>query len=58
MAVTRYYSFGGEILAEETDGVRRDYLTDALGSVTEAGVIDITFRYKPSGVIGRSKRLK
>lgn len=53
MAVTRYYSFGGEILAEETDGVRRDYLTDALGSVTatvtEAGVIENTYRYKPYG---------
>jgi RHS repeat-associated protein len=53
MSVTSYYSFGGEIIGEETGGVRRDYLTDALGSVTatvtEAGVIENTYRYKPYG---------
>lgn len=53
MAVTNYYSFGGEILGEETGGVRRDYLTDALGSVTatvtEAGTVENTYRYKPYG---------
>ena len=53
MAVTNYYSFGGEIIGEETGGVRRDYLTDALGSVTatvtSAGVVENTYRYKPYG---------
>ena len=92
MAVTNYYSFGGQILGEETGGVRRDYLgssahlvktgfepqpldfkcrsestsgrispnmrknhylTDALGSVTAtvtgAGVVENTYRYKPYG---------
>ena len=53
MGVTSYYSFGGEILGEETRGVRRDYLTDALGSVTatvtDAGVVENTYRYKPYG---------
>jgi RHS repeat-associated protein len=53
MGVTSYYSFGGEILGEATGGVRRDYLTDALGSVTGtvtgAGVIENTYRYKPYG---------
>lgn len=53
MGVTSYYSFGGEIIGEETGGVRRDYLTDALGSVTatvtEAGVVENTYRYKPYG---------
>lgn len=53
MGVTSYYSFGGEILGEETGGVRRDYLTDALGSVTAtvtgAGVVENTYRYKPYG---------
>jgi RHS repeat-associated protein len=55
MGVTSYYSFGGEILGEETGGVRRDYLTDALGSVTAtvtgAGVVENTYRYKPYGSI-------
>ena len=53
MGVTSYYSFGGEIIGEETGGVRRDYLTDALGSVTAtvtgAGVVENTYRYKPYG---------
>jgi RHS repeat-associated protein len=53
MGVTSYYSFGGEIIGEETAGVRRDYLTDALGSVTAtvtgAGVVENTYRYKPYG---------
>jgi RHS repeat-associated protein len=53
MGVTSYYSFGGEILGEATGGVRRDYLTDALGSVTGtvtgSGVIENTYRYKPYG---------
>ena len=53
MAVTNYYSFGGEIIGEETGGVRRDYLTDALGSVTatvtSASAVENTYRYKPYG---------
>lgn len=53
MGVTSYYSFGGEIIGEETGGTRRDYLTDALGSVTAtvtgAGAIENTYRYKPYG---------
>lgn len=53
MGVTSYYSFSGEILGEETNGVRRDYLTDALGSVTAtvtgAGAVENTYRYKPYG---------
>jgi hypothetical protein len=35
MAVTNYYSAGGELLGEKTAGGQRlDYLTDALGLVT------------------------
>lgn len=53
MGVTSYYSFGGEIIGEETSGVRRDYLTDALGSVTatvtDAGAVENTYRYKSYG---------
>jgi RHS repeat-associated protein len=53
MPVTSYYSVGGELLGEETAGARRDYLTDALGSVTAlvdstAAVLN-TYRYKPYG---------
>ena len=34
MAVTNYYSVNGQIIGEATNGVRTDYLMDALGSVT------------------------
>ena len=53
MAVTNYYTVNGSIIGESTNGVRTDYLTDALGSVTgtvnsSAQVIN-TYRYKPFG---------
>ena len=53
MPVTNYYSVEGEIIGEATGGVRTDYLTDALGSVTgtvdqTASVVN-TYRYKPYG---------
>ena len=34
MAVTNYYSVNGQIIGEAANGVRTDYLMDALGSVT------------------------
>jgi hypothetical protein len=53
MSVINYYSIGGEIIGEEVGGSRRDYLTDALGSVTAtvtgSGVVENTYRYKPYG---------
>lgn len=53
MAVTNYYSLDDGMIGEETGGTRRDYLTDALGSVTatvtSAGAIENTYRYKPYG---------
>ena len=53
MPVTNYYSVEGEIIGEASGGVRTDYLTDALGSVTgtvnqSASVVN-TYRYKPYG---------
>jgi len=53
MPVTNYLTVNGEIIGETTGGVRTDYLTDALGSVTatvdqSASVVN-TYRYKPSG---------
>jgi RHS repeat-associated protein len=54
MAVTNYYSAGGELLGEKTvGGSRIDYLTDALGSVTatvdQTGSVVNRYRYKPYG---------
>jgi hypothetical protein len=54
MGVTTYYSVGGEIFGERTGAVRRDYLRDALGSVTATKVttepvVENTYRYKPYG---------
>ena len=50
---TSYYTLNGEILGESTGGVRLDYLTDALGSVTatldQATAATHRLRYKPSG---------
>ena len=50
---TSYYTVDGEIVGESSGGVRLDYLTDALGSVTakvnQAGVVASTARYKPYG---------
>ncbi len=34
MAVTNYYTVNGSIIGESTNGVRIDYMMDALGSVT------------------------
>jgi len=53
MPVTNYLTVKGEIIGEATGGVRTDYLTDALGSVTatvdqSASVVN-TYRYKPYG---------
>jgi RHS repeat-associated protein len=53
MAVTNYHTVNGRILGETTGGVRTDYLTDALGSVTatvnpSAQVIN-RYTYKPYG---------
>ena len=54
MAVLNYYSVGGQIVGEKpSGGNRRDYLTDALGSVvgtvTSTGAVENTYRYKPYG---------
>lgn len=53
MATTSYYSVDNEILGEDTSGTRRDYLTDALGSVTatvtSTAVIENAYWYKPYG---------
>jgi len=51
MPTKTYYSVAGEIIAEETGGVRTDYITDALGSIV--GTVDSNqavqnaFRYQP-----------
>ncbi len=53
MTVTNYYTIDGSIIGEATGGVRTDYLTDALGSVTatvdSSGNLQNTYRYKPYG---------
>ena len=53
MAVTNYYTVNGSIIGESTNGVRTDYLMDALGSVTgtvnSSGQVINTYRYKPFG---------
>ena len=54
MPVLNYYSVGGQIVGEKpSGGNRRDYLTDALGSVvgtvTSTGAVENTYRYKPYG---------
>ena len=55
MAVTNYYSVNGQIIGEATNGVRTDYLVDALGSVTgtvnSACQVVNTYRYKPYGAL-------
>ena len=55
MAVTNYYSVNGQIIGEATNGVRTDYLMDALGSVTgtvnSACQVVNTYRYKPYGAL-------
>ena len=55
MPTKTYYSVAGEIIAEETGGVRTDYITDALGSIV--GTVDSsqavvnTYRFKPYGAL-------
>ena len=53
MATTYYCNVGGRTLSQVSGGVRRDFLTDAIGSVTatvnEHGNIENTYRYKPYG---------
>jgi hypothetical protein len=53
MAVTTYRTYNGRLRAEITDGVRKTYLTDALGSVTatvdSSQNVMNTYRHKPSG---------
>ena len=50
---TAYYTVDDEIIAESINGVRLDYLTDALGSVTakvdQSASVTSTARYKPYG---------
>lgn len=53
MATTYYQTLNGRIRGETTSGVRTNYLTDALGTVTAtvnaSSVVVNTFRYKPYG---------
>ncbi|HRJ28098.1 MAG TPA: hypothetical protein PLO61_11410 [Fimbriimonadaceae bacterium] len=53
MPTTNYHSVNGVLIGESTGGVRTDYLTDALGSVTatmdQSANIKNTYRYKPYG---------
>lgn len=52
MAVTNYVSMDGMLIGEMTNGVMRNYGTDALGSVVETvlnGVEENTYQYKPYG---------
>lgn len=52
---TAYYTVDGEIVGESTNGVRLDYLTDVLGSVTakvdQAASVVSSARYKPYGEV-------
>jgi len=53
MPITYYDTVNGQLIGETTSGVRTEYLTDALGSVTatvnSSGEIVNTYRYKPYG---------
>ncbi len=52
MAVTNYITMDGMLMGEMTNGVMRNYGTDALGSVVETvlnGVEENTYQYKPCG---------
>ena len=52
MAVTSYITMDGMLMGEMTNGVMRNYGTDALGSVVETvlnGVEEYTYQYKPYG---------
>lgn len=49
----RYHTVNGMLVGETSNGVRRGYLPDALGSVVATvdnnGSIENTYRYKPYG---------
>ena len=49
----RYHTVNGMLIGETSNGVRRGYLPDALGSVVatvdDNGAIENTYRYKPYG---------
>lgn len=49
----RYHTVNGMLIGETSNGVRRGYLSDALGSVVatvdDTGSIENTYRYKPYG---------
>ncbi len=54
MAMSKaYYTIDGEVVGEESGGVRTDYLRDALGSVVgtvnQSAQVVNTYRYKPYG---------
>ncbi len=52
MPKTSYITIDGMLIGEETNGVMRNYGTDALGSVVTTslnGVAENTYRYKPYG---------
>ncbi len=53
MPVVNYHSANGRLIGETTSGVRTDYMSDALGSVTgtlnASQAVVNTYRYKPYG---------
>lgn len=53
MPTKNIFTVKGTILGQSSAGARKDFLTDALGSVTatanSAGSVERTFRYKPYG---------
>lgn len=53
MAIVNYHCAKGRLIGEDTNGIRTDYMTDALGSVTgtvnSSQVVVNTYRYKPFG---------
>jgi hypothetical protein len=54
MSTTYYHTIDGSILGQTTAGVRTDYMTDALGSVTGttvSGAVGNTYRYMPFGAL-------
>jgi len=53
MAIVNYHFAKGRLLGEDTNGIRTDYMTDTLGSVTgtvnSSQAVMNTYRYKPFG---------
>jgi len=53
MAIVNYHCAKGRLIGEDTNGIRTDYMTDALGSVTgtvnSSQAVVNTYRYKPFG---------